>query len=166
MSNDKTHFLYMMPFVVALGALLFIPGEGLRGIQVIGLCCSFIGIVVAFNESLRLPTLNMLIDDAMLMGAAVLWGATTIIIKTTPLAGISPSKTLLYQLIVSSTIYPPATGWNTCRILPSLTAVSRLSTRPSQVTTGFFFSGMLSDVSRSWTVAWAGNSTNTPRSES
>jgi drug/metabolite transporter (DMT)-like permease len=102
----KPIFLYMMPFVVALGALLFIPGEGLRGIQVIGLCCSFIGIVVAFNESLRLPTLNMLVGDAMLLGAAVLWGATTIIIKTTPLAGISPSKTLLYQLAVSAVVLP------------------------------------------------------------
>lgn len=104
--SRATIFLYMMPFVVALGAMLFIPGEGLRKVQVIGLCCSFAGIVVAFNESLRLPTLNMLIGDAMLLGAAVLWGATTIIIKTTPLAGIPPSKTLLYQLAVSAVVLP------------------------------------------------------------
>ena len=61
---------------------------------------------MAFNESLRLPTLDMLIGDAMLLGAAVLWGATTIIIKTTPLAGIAPSKTLLYQLAVSAVVLP------------------------------------------------------------
>jgi drug/metabolite transporter (DMT)-like permease len=99
-------FLYMMPFVVALGAQLFIPGESLRRYQIMGLCCSFIGIVVAFNESVRLPTLRMLIGDSMLLGAAVLWGATTIVIKTTPLARIKPSKTLLYQLVVSAVMLP------------------------------------------------------------
>ena len=70
-------FLYMSPFVVALGAQLFIPGEYLRMIQVVGLCCAFVGIVVAFRESLSLPTYRMLIGDSMLAGAAVLWGATT-----------------------------------------------------------------------------------------
>jgi drug/metabolite transporter (DMT)-like permease len=99
-------FLYMMPFVVALGAKLFIPGESLKRYQVVGLCCSFAGIVVAFNESVRLPTVRMLIGDSMLLGAAVLWGATTIVIKTTPLAAIKPSKTLLYQLAVSGVVLP------------------------------------------------------------
>lgn len=99
-------FLYMMPFVVALGAKLFIPGESLKRYQVIGLCCSFAGIVVAFNESVQLPTIRMLIGDSMLLGAAFLWGATTIVIKTTPLAGIKPSKTLLYQLSVSGLVLP------------------------------------------------------------
>lgn len=99
-------FIYMMPFVVALGAWIFIPGESLRRYQVIGMCCSFLGIVVAFNESVRLPTARMLIGDSMLLGAAVLWGATTIIIKATPLARINPSKTLLYQLAVSAVVLP------------------------------------------------------------
>ena len=49
-------FLYMSPFVVALGAQLFIPGEHLRMIQIVGLCCAFAGIVVAFRESLSFPT--------------------------------------------------------------------------------------------------------------
>ena len=65
-------FLYMSPFVVALGAQLFIPGEHLRMIQVLGLCCAFAGIVVAFEESLSFPTRRMLIGDSMLVGAAVL----------------------------------------------------------------------------------------------
>lgn len=99
-------FIYMMPFVVAIGAKLFIPGESLKRYQIVGLCCSFCGIVVAFNESLHLPTVRMLIGDTMLLGAAVLWGATTIVIKTTPLSTIKPSKTLLYQLAVSAVVLP------------------------------------------------------------
>ena len=99
-------FLYMMPFVVAIGAKLFIPGESMKPYQIVGLCCSFCGIVVAFNESIRLPTPRMLIGDIMLLVAAVIWGASTIVVKITPLAGIRPGKTLLYQLAASAVVLP------------------------------------------------------------
>lgn len=109
---DYTHasraviFLYMSPFVVALGAQLFIPGEHLRTIQVVGLFCAFVGIVVAFRDSLSYPTCRMLMGDGMLAVAAILWGATTVLIKASPLARIKPSKTLLYQLAVSAVVLP------------------------------------------------------------
>jgi drug/metabolite transporter (DMT)-like permease len=99
-------FLYTAPFVVALGAPLFIPGERLRVIQIIGLCCAFAGIVVAFRESLNTPSPRMLIGDAMLAGAALLWGATTVMIRASPLAHIPAAKILLYQLLVSALVLP------------------------------------------------------------
>ncbi len=99
-------FLYMSPFVVALGAQLFIPGEHMRIIQVVGLCCAFVGIVFVFSESLSYPTYRMLIGDSMLVGAAIFWGATTVLIKASPLAKIKASKTLLYQLTVSALVLP------------------------------------------------------------
>lgn len=99
-------FLYMSPFVVALGAQLFIPGEHLRMIQVVGLCCAFAGIALAFRESLSFHNHRMLVGDSMLAEAAVLWGATTVLIKASPLARIKPSKTLLYQLAVSAVVLP------------------------------------------------------------
>lgn len=99
-------FLYMSPFVVALGAQLFIPGEQMRMIQVVGLGCAFAGIALAFRESLGFQSNRMLIGDIMLAGAAVFWGATTVLIKASPLAKIMPSKTLLYQLAVSALILP------------------------------------------------------------
>jgi drug/metabolite transporter (DMT)-like permease len=101
-------FLYMSPFVVALGSQFFIPGEHLRKIQIIGLCCAFTGILIAFRESLSFPTYKMLIGDGMLAGAAVLWGAATVMIKASPLAQIAHSKTLLYQLGVSAIVLPAA----------------------------------------------------------
>lgn len=101
-------FLYLSPFVVALGAQLFIPDEHLSPIQILGLCCAFLGILVIFRESLSLPSMNMLIGDSMLVGAAIFWGATTVLIKASPLGKIKPSKTLLYQLAVSAMILPVA----------------------------------------------------------
>ncbi len=99
-------FLYTSPFVVALGAQIFIPSERLRAIQVVGLCCAFAGIIVAFGESLGLPDRRMLIGDCMLLGGAIVWGSTTVLIKAGPLAKIVPSKTLLYQLGVSAIVLP------------------------------------------------------------
>jgi drug/metabolite transporter (DMT)-like permease len=101
-------FLYLSPFVVALGAQLFIPGENLSPVQIIGLCCAFIGILIIFRESLSFPSMTMLIGDSMLVGAAIFWGATTVLIKASPLGSIKPSKTLLYQLAVSTAILPVA----------------------------------------------------------
>ena len=99
-------FLYLSPFVVAIGAHLFIPGEKMRGIQVAGLCSAFAGIIVVFSESLTLPTYRMLIGDGMLVAAALFWGATTVLIKASPLGKIAASKILLYQLAVSAVVLP------------------------------------------------------------
>lgn len=99
-------FLYLSPFVVAIGAHRFIPGETLRRIQVAGLCCAFAGILAVFSESLTLPTYRMLLGDGMLTAAALFWGATTVLIKASPLAKIAPGKTLLYQLGVSAVVLP------------------------------------------------------------
>ncbi len=99
-------FLYMSPFIVALGAQFFIPGENLRLIQIVGLCCAFTGIIVAFSESLGFSTYRMAIGDGMAAVAAVSWGATTVLIKASPLSKIRPSKTLLYQLAVSAVVLP------------------------------------------------------------
>jgi len=101
-------FLYMSPFVVALGSQFFIPTEKLTRLQYIGLISSFIGILVAFGESFTFPSQDMLIGDCMLIIAAIAWGATTVVIKMGPLAKASSSKTLLYQLSVSALIMPIA----------------------------------------------------------
>lgn len=99
-------FLYISPFVVALGAHKFVPGERLQRLQVLGLCSAFVGILVAFRESIGLPSARMLIGDGMLLVGGILWGATTVIIKASPLSRIAPSKTLLYQLAVSAVVLP------------------------------------------------------------
>ena len=107
-ASRATIFINISPFVVALGAQLFIPGERLRMIQIVGLCCAFSGIVVAFGESARYAEYRILIGDGMLAMAAVFWGATTVLIKAGPLSRIRPGKTLLYQLAVSTVVLPLA----------------------------------------------------------
>ncbi len=99
-------FLYMAPFVVAVGAHIFVPGERLRTPQVIGLLCAFAGIALAFADALRLPSHRELVGDVLELAAALLWGATTVLVKASRLARIDPSRTLLYQLAGSAAALP------------------------------------------------------------
>ena len=99
-------FLYTSPFVVALGAHLLIPGERLRWLQVAGLLCAFAGTLLAFGDALRFPTYRELLGDGLAFVAAILWGATTVVIKASRLATASPHKNLLYQLAVSAVLLP------------------------------------------------------------
>lgn len=103
-------FVYMSPFVVAIGSHWFVPGERLPAARYVGLALAFLGIVLAFGESLTLPSRRMLIGDSMLLLAAIFWGATTLVIKAGPLAQASAAKTLLYQLAVSAIVLP-AGSW-------------------------------------------------------
>ena len=99
-------FLYTAPFMIALGAHGFLPGEKLRPLQWLGLACAFAGILAAFGESLGLPTKSQLLGDGMLFLGAVLWAATTLVIKGSALAKVSPAKTLFYQLAGSALALP------------------------------------------------------------
>jgi drug/metabolite transporter (DMT)-like permease len=100
-------FVYLSPFVVALGAHWFVPGERLRPMTVAGLLCAFAGMALAFADGLTLPTRRELLGDVMELAGAILWGATTIVIKARRGVAISPSKTLFYQLVGSAAVLLP-----------------------------------------------------------
>ncbi|HEX6959425.1 MAG TPA: DMT family transporter [Ferrovibrio sp.] len=93
--------LYTTPFWVALGSHVFIPGERIRPVQVAGLLLAFGGVVLTFAERVQAPQPRELLGDALMVMAAILWAATTILIKASRLRSVSPHKTLLYQLAVS-----------------------------------------------------------------
>ena len=97
-------FLYMSPFVVALGAHWFVPGERLHVAKVAGLLCAFVGMMLAFGDGLRLPSQRELVGDLMELAAAVLWGVTTVVVKARRRAPLSPHKTLFYQLAGSAVV--------------------------------------------------------------
>lgn len=103
-------FLYTAPFVVALGLHWLVPAERLTRVQALGLMSAFGGILLAFGDNLSLPDKRQVIGDAMLLAAAVMWGGTTVLVRTTRLASISPSKTLFYQLGVSALALPMASA--------------------------------------------------------
>ncbi len=105
-ASRLTVFLYSSPFVVALLLPRFVRSERLRGIQWIGLAIAFCGVVLAFSESLGHSTSGQLHGDALALLAGILWGLTTLAIRTTKLATASAEKALFYQIAVTAAILP------------------------------------------------------------
>jgi drug/metabolite transporter (DMT)-like permease len=96
-------FIYLAPFVVAVAGHFWL-GEPLDRRKLAGLACAFIGVVLALSDRLSLPSRDTLFGDALCIVAAVLWGATTVLIKGSVLRDVAAEKTLLYQLVVSAVI--------------------------------------------------------------
>ncbi|RTL72081.1 MAG: DMT family transporter [Hyphomicrobiales bacterium] len=99
--------LYSAPFVVACGAHFLIPGDRLTMAKAIGLLAAFAGLIVAMCENLLAPGKSTFLGDIMCLVAAILWGATTLVVRLTPLRAAPPEKTLLYQLLFSGIILVP-----------------------------------------------------------
>lgn len=95
-------FLYCHPFVVALGAHLFLHGDRLSSQKVTGLILAFAGILVLFAKDWGEVTLRTLPGDLLLLTAGVLWGATTLYIKRFLAGRAKAVQTLFYQLAFSA----------------------------------------------------------------
>ena len=97
-------WIYIAPFVVALGMPLISRSERLSALQSVGLVLAFAGVAWAFAEGFSQPHAgaNQWVGDALGMLAGVLWGATTLAVRATALGQASAEKTLLYQLAVSA----------------------------------------------------------------
>ena len=96
-------FLYTHPFFVALGLLVFSPGERLRGLQWAGLALSFAGVAVALRVS-GVQSRSMLLGDLAVLGAGACWGLQTLQFRLTRLRETPPMRGLLYQLAISSVV--------------------------------------------------------------
>ncbi len=95
-------FMYLAPFVVAMGMPFVAPGERLRPLQWAGLVLAFTGVALAFSEGFSASSVpGQWIGDALGVAAAFFWGATTLVIRRTRLSTAPAEKTLAYQLAVS-----------------------------------------------------------------
>jgi drug/metabolite transporter (DMT)-like permease len=94
-------FIYLAPVLTALGLHWLVPGEKLSRAQWAGVLVAFAGIALAFGEAFAAAR-GTLLGDAFGMIAALLWAATTVLIRATSLARVRAAKTLFYQLAVSA----------------------------------------------------------------
>lgn len=94
-------FVNLSPFVVAVGAHLFLRGDRLNFLKTLGLVLAFMGIFVVFSGRPKTAKPTMLIGDVLEIVAAFLWGATTLYIKKFMAEKVHPINTFLYQLFFS-----------------------------------------------------------------
>ena len=97
-------FVYTAPFVVAIGAHLFLRGDRLNFQKGLGLMLAFIGVYVVFQGRPKTAKATMLLGDVLQIMAAILWGATTVYIKKFMAEKVHPINTFLYQLIFSTPV--------------------------------------------------------------
>jgi drug/metabolite transporter (DMT)-like permease len=121
-------FIYLAPFFVVLGARIFLPADRFGAAQWLGLGLSFAGMMIAFG--LPTPALDprQAIGDLMMVGGALFWAATTLIIKASSLNRIPAKKTMFYQLVVSAPMLAAAAFIFGDRItaMPSALAIGAL----------------------------------------
>lgn len=103
-------FLYTAPAFAALGLHWKIPSERMRPLQWFGMLLAFAGIGTAFlfngSSGMAERGYNCLAGDFLGLMGGMSWGATTVIIRTTRLARVSASQTLLYQLFGAFVLLP------------------------------------------------------------
>lgn len=102
-AGRMTVFLYLAPFVVALGMPFIARAERLHAVGIAGLVAAFGGVALAFADGFGAAAVGPLqwAGDLLGVAAALGWGATTLVIRATALGPADPAKTLLYQLAVS-----------------------------------------------------------------
>lgn len=93
-------FLYVAPFVVALGSRKFL-GERLSSLQWAGLALSFAGVALAIGVPQPSVDAQVILGDLMVMGGGILWAATTLIVKGSRLLQAPAEKALAYQIATS-----------------------------------------------------------------
>ncbi|HEY5305305.1 MAG TPA: DMT family transporter [Pseudolabrys sp.] len=95
-------FLYTAPFFVVLGSRVFLPADRFHWLQWTGLALSFCGVALAFGWPTPAADPHQALGDMMILGAAIAWASTTLVIKASSLNRVSAEKVMLYQLVVSA----------------------------------------------------------------
>lgn len=110
-------FLYTAPIFAALGLHWLVREERLQASQWVGIAIAFAGVVIAFSGRNDAASDDAAwLGDLMGIAAGAAWGATTVVVRTTRLAGTPATVTLWYQLAgagLLATIAAIATGQTT-----------------------------------------------------
>jgi drug/metabolite transporter (DMT)-like permease len=84
-------FLYIAPFVVALGSKRYL-GETLSRLQWGGLALSFVGVALAIGVPQPSVDARVILGDLLVMGGGILWAVTTLVVKATPCCMRQPKR--------------------------------------------------------------------------
>lgn len=88
--------LFTGVFFTVVGAHVFVPGERLRPVHVAGLGLAFLGVLATVGQRGGGGSVR---GDALVLCAAAMWGATSVLVKAHPAMGrIGSEKVLAYQL--------------------------------------------------------------------
>lgn len=107
-ASRLTVFVYTSPLWVAVLLPLFVKAERLRPMQWLGITCAFVAVLFALREGFVAGARagDVWLGDTLAVLAGMLWGLTTVVIRSTSLAKVSAEKLLFYQVAVSALLLP------------------------------------------------------------
>lgn len=107
-ASRLTLFLYTSPFWVSILLPMFVPTERMRAVQWWGLALAFAAVAFALQDGLHAngATGGIGLGDGLALASGALWALTTVVIRATRLASISPEKLLYYQVTMSAVLLP------------------------------------------------------------
>jgi drug/metabolite transporter (DMT)-like permease len=104
LAGRSTVFISIYPFFTAFFAHIFIPGDRLSRLKVIGMILSFVGVVTIFAESLAVGRFEYLPGDILVFISGLLLGARQVYTKRLT-QNIDPARILLWQAAMSLPIF-------------------------------------------------------------
>lgn len=111
-ASRLTIFLYTAPFWVAVLLPILVASEKLRRLQWWGLLLAFAGVALALRNGISAPSHpDQWRGDLLALAAGMLWGLTTVVIRSSRLSQVTPEKLLFYQIAVSSVVLPVLSRW-------------------------------------------------------
>jgi drug/metabolite transporter (DMT)-like permease len=107
-ASRLTVFVYTSPFWVAVLVPLFVKSEKLARWQWLGLSLAFLAVALALSDNLRRTGLDGFswLGDGLALVAGMLWGLTTVVIRTMGLIQMNPVRLLFLQTAVTAVALP------------------------------------------------------------
>ena len=103
-AGRSTILISAYPFFIALFAHFYIPGDRLNLAKLLGLGCSFAGVVLILGPSLVLRETEYLLGDALVLLSGALLGLRQVVIKRL-VQGLHTYQVLFWQAVLSLPIF-------------------------------------------------------------
>lgn len=97
-------YIFVSPFVTALGAHFFAPSERLTPLKWLGLILAFLAVAIVFWSGLTVPKPEQIVGDLLCLGMGICWGTENVIVKLSRLRHVEVERVLFYDLGVSAVL--------------------------------------------------------------
>lgn len=104
LAGRSTVFISIYPFFTAFFAHIFLPGDRLTRLKVLGMILSFVGVATIFAESLAIGEMDHLPGDILVFVSGLLLGARQVYTKRLT-QNIDPARILLWQAALSLPVF-------------------------------------------------------------
>ncbi|MBI1243892.1 MAG: EamA family transporter [Alphaproteobacteria bacterium] len=108
----NTTVIYSSAPVMIMGLARVVLGEKLRGLQIVGMCLSFVGVMtlISHGDPAALVALDFNRGDLLIVFACFCWAVFSLLLRRRP-AELAPAGLLYVQIVIGALSLLPFYGW-------------------------------------------------------